>query len=63
MNSPLKYTICEGTEYPVTKPQQSHSVLDTIDISKIQFTSLGLKDLVNTGTLRSKTSSWKWKLD
>jgi hypothetical protein len=61
--SQLKSTICEDTEYPVTKPQQFLYALDTIDISKMQFTSLGLKDLVNTGVFPSRTNSWKWKLD
>lgn len=60
---PLKSIILEGMEYQESKPQQSPSALDTIDISKIQFTALGLKDLKNTGVFNSKTNSWKWKLD
>jgi hypothetical protein len=59
----LKFTTLEGTEYPVTKPQHCPSALDTIDTSKMQFTSLGLKDLQNTGVFNLKTNSWKWKLD
>lgn len=39
------------------------SVLDTIDTSKIQFTSLELKDLERTGVLTLKTNCWKWKLN
>ena len=63
MTNQSKFTICADTEYPATKLQQFHSVLDTIDISRIQFINLELKDLVNTGALRSRTSSWKWNLD
>ena len=59
----LKFTICEGTEYQENKLQQSHCALDTIDISKIQFTSLGLKDLENNGVLTLRTNLWKWKLN
>jgi hypothetical protein len=63
MTNQSKFTICADTESPATKPQQFHSVLDTIDISRIQFISLEPKALVNTGALKSRTSSWKWKLD
>jgi hypothetical protein len=38
-------------------------VLDTIDISKIQFTNLELKDLERDGVLISRTNLWKWKLN
>ena len=62
MTSQLKFTICVDTESPVIKPQHCPSVLDTIDTSKMQFTSLGLKDLKNTGVFPSRTNSWKWNL-
>jgi hypothetical protein len=38
-------------------------VLDTIDISKIQFTNLELRDLEKDGVLTSRTNLWKWKLN
>jgi hypothetical protein len=37
--------------------------LDTIDISKIQFTNLELKDLEKDGVLTLRTNLWKWKLN
>ena len=43
-----------------TKRQQYRSVLDIIDTSRIQFTSLELKDLKNIGALTSKINCWNW---
>ena len=59
----LKSITLEGSEGSEITVQQSPFALDTIDTSKIQFTSLELKDFESTGVLTLRTSSWKWKLN
>lgn len=59
----LKSITLEGSEGSEITVQQFPFALDIIDTSKIQFTSLELKDLENTGVLTLRTSSWKWKLN